>query len=107
MTAILRSMLLSLTGLAVLPAWHACCGQDSAATIAAPDESQQPQRPSTPPNPNPQHATTRPSNMASSSSTLDDTVDAGEMDDDMEAPRRGMAKWNEYRGPHVTFRAGL
>jgi phosphate-selective porin OprO and OprP len=41
------------------------------------------------------------------SATLDDSVDAGEMDDAIEQPRRGMAHWNEYRGPHFTARAGL
>jgi len=106
MTAIFRSMLLSLVTLAVLPAWQTCCGQDSPATTAAPDESQQPQQPSTT-NPNSQQSTTTPASTTPPTSTLYSTVDAGEMDDGMEQPRRGMAKWNEYRGPHVIFRAGL
>ena len=100
MTATLRSILLSLISFAILPAWHACSGQDNPATTAAPDESQQPQQPSTA-NPNSQQS------KASPPSTLDDTVDAGEMDDDIDHAPRAMAKWNEYRGPYVTFKAGL
>jgi hypothetical protein len=90
MTAILRSMLLSLITLTVMPAWQTCCGQDSPATTTVSEENQQPQQP--PATPGPQQTTTPSPGAASPSSTLDDTVDAGEMDDGMEQPRRGMAK---------------
>jgi phosphate-selective porin OprO/OprP len=111
----LRSLLLSLTAFAVLPAWHYCSAQDIAIVREAPESSQQPQQDSsqkpvaTSPNTNPssQQTTTQPSTTASPSSTLVDTVDAGEMDDDIDRAPRKMASWQEYRGPHFTARAGL
>jgi len=106
MRVILRSVLLSLITLAVLPAWRSGRGQDSAIVTTVTDAIQQPpQQPSNPPTSQPTAAT--PPSATSPASTLDDSVDAGEMDDDIEEPRRGMPKWNEYRGPYVTFKAGL
>ena len=75
---------------------HGSTGCDSAAATTAlqPDSSSQ-------------QATIPAAVVATPSSTLDDTVDAGEMDDDIDHAPREMAKWNEYRGPHATFKAGL
>jgi phosphate-selective porin OprO/OprP len=106
MRVFLRSVLLSLITLTVLSAWQSSRGQESAVVATVADAIQQPQQPSNPA-PTSQQTATPPASTAIPSSTLDDTIDAGEMDDDMEQPRRGMAKWNEYRGPHVTFKAGL
>lgn len=114
MRVTLKSLFLSLTTFAVLPAWHSCFGQDSTIAVEAAKSSQQPQQdgsqkpaamsPDT--NPSSQQTTPPPSTTAPPSS-LDDTVDAGEMDDDLgHAPRR-MAGWNEYRGPYITARAGM
>ena len=106
MRVILRSVLLSLITLSVLPAWRSVSGQDPAVVTTVADAIQQPpQQPSNPPTSQPTAAT--PPSATSPASTLDDSVDAGEMDDDIEEPRRGMPKWNEYRGPYVTFKAGL
>jgi phosphate-selective porin OprO/OprP len=115
MRVILRSLLLSLTAFPVLPAWHACCGQDTPIAGAAPESIQQPQQVgsqkpiATSPNTNPssQQATAPPPSTPSPSSSLDDTVDAGEMDDDIDHAPREMARWNEYRGPHFTAKAGM
>src|ERR1700756_1886569 len=107
MRVILRSLSLSLITFAVLPAWHSCCGQDSAITGEAAKSSQQPQQVSsqkpiaTPPDTNPssQQTTTQPPSTTSPSSSLDDTIDAGETDDDIDHAPRRMARWNEYHGP--------
>jgi phosphate-selective porin OprO/OprP len=111
----LRSLLLSLTAFAFLPAWHSCCGQDIAIAGEALEASRQPQQDSsqkpvtTSPNTNPssQQATTQPPTTTSPTSTLVDTVDAGETDDDIDHAPRKMASWQEYRGPHFTAKAGL
>ncbi len=58
-------------------------------------------------NPGAQQPTTPPAVAATPLSTLDDTVDAGEMDDDIDHAPREMAKWNEYRGPHFIAKAGI
>src|ERR1700761_7877531 len=106
MRVILRSVLLSLITLSVLPAWRSVSGQDPAIVTTVADAIQQPpQQPSNPPTSQPTAAT--PPSATSPASTLDDSVDAGEMDDDIEEPRRGMPKWNENSGPYVTFKAGL
>ena len=107
MRVILRPLLLSMITLTTLPPWYSCCGQDTAVTTSLWNDSQQPQR--TPPSANPssQQPSPSPPNTTPNSATLVDNIDAGEMDDDMEEPRRGMAKWNEYRGPHITARAGM
>ncbi len=111
MRVMLKSLFLLLTTFAVLPAWHACRGQDT----AAPASSQQPQEVSsqkpvaTSPDtsPSPQQTTTTPPDTTSPSSSLDDTVNAGEMDVDIDHAPRAMARWNEYRGPHFTAKAGI
>lgn len=103
----MRAILNSLIVLAVLSAWHNCRGQDSIVTATVADESQQPQQPSPSANPSPQQAPASPPNIPSPSATLVDTIDAGEMDDDIDNAPRKMAKWNEYQGPHVTFKAGM
>ena len=113
MRLILRSALLSLVLIVFLSAWHSILGQEGTTVAADTDKSQQTQRggsqepgnTSSSVNPNSQQMPAP--NAGSPSSTLDDTVDAGEMDADMEEPRRGMAHWNEYRGPYVIFKAGL
>lgn len=107
MRAIRKSVVLSLITLAVLPAWRSSRGQDSATVTAAPDDSQQPQQQPSNTTTVSQQTPSTSAGSASQSSTLVDTIDAGEMDDDIEEPRRGMAKWNEYRGPHVTAKFGL
>src|SRR5215472_15889244 len=107
MRVILRSLLLSLIIFTALPAWYSCCGQDTAVTTSLWDESQQPQQTPPPANPSSQPTTSSPPNTTSTSPTLVDNIDAGEMDDDTEEPRRGMVKWKEYRGPYITARAGL
>jgi phosphate-selective porin OprO and OprP len=115
MRVILRSLLLSLTAFPVLLAWHACCGQDTTIAGAAPESIQQPQQVgsqkpiATSPNANPssQQATALLLSTTSPSSSLDDTVDAGEMDDDIDHAPREMARWNEYRGPYITAKAGM
>src|SRR5258705_3626313 len=115
MRVMLKSLFLLLTTFAVLPAWHSCRGQDRAIPGAAPELSQQPQQVSaqrpvdTSPDTNPssQQTTTPPPSTMSPSSTLDDTVDAGEMDDDIRHAPRRMARWNEYQGPHFTVKAGM
>ena len=57
MRVMLKSLFLLLTTFAVLPAWHKCCGQDSAIVGEAQESSQQQislQKPTvTSPNPNP------------------------------------------------------
>src|SRR5258707_632378 len=106
MRVMLRSLFLLLTTFAVLPAWHFCRGQDRAIAGTAPESSQQPQQDSppkpvaVPPNTNPsfQQTPTPPPSTTSPSSTLDDTVDAGEMDDDLDHAPRRMSRWNEYSG---------
>ncbi len=115
MRVILRSILLLVISLTVLPAWHCCRGQDAAATMPILGDIQQQQQgnpqqqpastPST--DPSSQQATTPPAGAASPSSSLDATVDAGEMDDDIDHAPREMAKWNQYRGPHFTAQAGM
>jgi phosphate-selective porin OprO and OprP len=115
MRVIPRSVLLSLVTLAVLPPWHSCRGQDSAPATVISTEIQQPQRAnpqqstgSTPnSNPSSQQTTTPPAGATSPSSSLDDTIDAGETDDDLDHAPREMAKWNEYRGPYFTAKAGM
>ena len=115
MRAILGSLFLSLTAFAVLPAWHSCYGQASTIAAEAAKSSQPPQQDSsqkpaaTSPNANPssQQITTQPPSTASPTSTLVDTVDAGEMDDDLDNAPRKMASWQEYRGPHFTAKAGI
>ena len=107
MRVIPRSVLLSLITLAVLAAWHSCRGQESRVATAVSDDNQQPQQPTTNTTPSSQQATIPAAVVASPSSSLDTTVDAGEMDDDIDHAPRGMAKWNEYRGPYVTFKAGM
>src|SRR6185437_4580209 len=104
MRVILRPVLLSLITFAILPAWRSSRGQDGVMVAAVSDETPQPQQSPSKPTSGPQQTSAPP---ASPASTLQDTVDAGEMDDDMEEPRRGMAHWNEYRGPHITARAGM
>ena len=106
MRAIPRSILLSLITLAVLPAWKSGCGQDTAVAVTVSGTIQPQQQPSNPP-PTPQQTATPPASTVTPPSTLDDTVDAGETDDDIDHAPREMAKWNEYRGPYVTFRAGM
>jgi phosphate-selective porin OprO and OprP len=54
-----------------------------------------------------QQTGTPPPSATSPVSTLDDSIDAGEMDNDIDHAPRGMAKWNEYRGPYITARAGM
>src|SRR5271168_2440966 len=115
MRVMLKSLFLLLTIFAVLPAWHSCRGQDRAIAGAAPESSQEPQQvnsqkpvatsPDT--NPSSQQTTTPPPNPTSPSASLVDTVDAGEMDDDIDNAPRKMARWNEYQGPHFTARAGM
>ena len=115
MRVILRSASLLLITIAVLPAWHSSRGQDNSIAEAVTTESQQPQQ-GTPQNPtgrpptttsgSPQ-ATTSPATTGYPSSTLDTTIDAGEMDDDIDNAPRRMSRWNEYSGPHITFKAGL
>src|SRR5947209_4260542 len=100
MRVVLRLALLSVISLTVLPAWHSCRGQDSAPAAVISTETQQAQRakpqqsagstPST--NPSSPRTAAPPAGAASASSTLDDTVDAGEMDDDIKHAPRGMAK---------------
>src|ERR1700743_3955138 len=116
MRVIPSAVLLSLVPLAVLPTWHSSClGQDTAIAKESLEASQQPQEgssqqpagPTPNTNPNSQETTTPPAGAASPSSSLDDTVDAGEMDDDLDHAPRELAKWNEYRGPHFTAKAGL
>ncbi len=115
MRVMLRSLFLLLTTFAVLPAWHSCRGQDRAVAGAAPESSQQPQQVSSQKpaatsrdtNPSSQQTTTSPPSTTSPSSSLVDTVDAGEMDDDIDHAPRAMAKWNEYRGPYITAKAGM
>jgi len=46
----------------------------------------------------------QPKPPSSGTSTIDDTIEAGEAES--EVPRRRMAKWNEYEGPFFTFRLG-
>jgi len=111
MRVMLKSLFLLLITFAILHAWHSCRGQDS----AAPESGQQPQQVSsqkpvaTSPDTNPssQQSTSTPPSTTSPTSTLDDTVDAGEMDDDIRHAPRKMARWNEYRGPHFTAKAGI
>jgi phosphate-selective porin OprO/OprP len=111
---VIVKLVLSLATVAVLPAWHSCFGQDSTIAEAA-QASQQPQRDSSqkPPatstdtNPSSQQTTTPPPSTTSPSSSLDDTIDAGEMDDDLDHAPRVLARWNEYRGPYITARAGM
>ena len=99
-----KSLFLLLTTFAVLPAWHSCFGQDTSIAGEAPEASQQlqqdsPQKPAAmPPNTNPssQRTTTPPPSTTSPSSSLVDTIDAGEMDDDIDHAPRAMASWNEY-----------
>src|SRR5271169_3151586 len=115
MRVMLKSLFLLLTTFAVLPAWHSCRGQDTSIAGEAPEASQQPQQgtpqkpAAMPPNTNPssQQTTTPPSSTASPSASLVDTIDAGEMDDDIDNAPREMAKWNEYHGPYITARAGM
>ena len=115
MRVILRSLFLPVIALAVLPAWHSCRGQDTAVPGAVSEAGQQPQQNGSPkptgsaPNTNlsSQPTTTHPAGAATPLSSLDDTVDAGEMDDDIDHAPREMARWNEYRGPHFTAKAGL
>src|SRR5271170_7914726 len=115
MRVMLKSLFLLLTTFAVLPAWHSCRGQDRAIAGAAPESNQQPQQVSSqkpaamPPNTNTssQQTTTPPSSTTSPSSSLDDTVDAGEMDDDIDHAPRRMSRWNEYSGPHFIAKAGM
>lgn len=57
-------------------------------TAANPQGAPQP-TPSASPNPN---------------ATLEDTIEAGESDD--EPPTRKLVKWNEYEGPYITMRVG-
>jgi hypothetical protein len=109
MRVVLKSLFLSLTIFAVLPAWHSCYGQDSTIATEPAQSSQQPQQDSsqkpaaTSPgtNPSSQRTTIPPPSTTAPSSSLDDTVDAGEMDDDIDHAPRGMAQWNEYRGPYI------
>jgi hypothetical protein len=111
MRVMLKPLFLVLTPLAVWPAWHSCRGQDSTAQ----ESGQQPQQVSsqkpvaTSPNTNPssQSTTTPPPGTTSPSSSLDDTINAGETDDDIRHAPREMARWNEYRGPHFTAKAGI
>lgn len=105
MRGILKSVLLSVISLAVLPAWHPCRGQDTTPATSMPDEIQQPQ-PASPQQP-PANPSPGPQQTTSPSASLVDTVDAGEMDDDIDHAPREMAKWNEYRGPHFTAKAGM
>src|ERR1700761_3537506 len=107
MRVIPRSVLLSLITLAVLPAWRSGRGQDSAIVTTVADAIQQPPQKPSNPTPTSQQTATPPAGAMSPSSTLDDSVNAAETDDDMEQPRRGMPNWNEYRGPYITFKAGL
>ena len=110
----LRSLFLLVTLFAALPAWHSCRGQDAVAGEAL-ESTQQPgqvssQKPvAAPPSTNPssQQTTPLPTNTTSPRSTLDDTVDAGEIDRDMSARPRKMTRWNEYTGPHFTANAGM
>jgi phosphate-selective porin OprO/OprP len=106
MKVIPRSFLLSLACLAVLPALHSSCrGQDTAIAQESPEANQQPpQTNSQPPAPN-----TSPGSQpaTSSSESLVSTIDAGEMDDDIDHAPRVMARWNEYRGPYFTVKAGM
>ena len=99
--------MLSVITLSVLPAWHSSRGQESTPPTAISDDIQQPRQQPSSPAPTPQQPTAPVPGATSPSSTLDETINAGEMDDDLEQPRRGMAKWNEYRGPYITLRAGL
>jgi phosphate-selective porin OprO/OprP len=71
------------------------------------DSSQKPTAASSGANPSSQETSTPPPGTAAPSSSLDDTVDAGEMDDDLDHAPRGMARWNEYRGPYFTAKAGM
>ena len=114
MRVMLKSLFLLLTTVAILPAWHSCRGQDRAIAGAAPESNQQPQqvssqKPVAPsPNTNPSsQQTTPPPSITSPSSSLVDTIDAGEMDDDIDNAPRKMARWNEYQGPHFTAKAGM
>ena len=105
MSVILRSILLPVISLAILPAWHSSRGQDRPPATANPDEVQQPQQASSQQQP----ANTSPGSQqtTSPSASLDTTIDAGEMDDDIDHAPREMAKWNEYRGPHFAAKAGI
>jgi phosphate-selective porin OprO and OprP len=115
MRVMLRSLFLLLTTFAVLAAWHSCRGQDTTPATVISTEIQQPQQANsqqptgTTPNANSssQQTTTPPAGAASPSASLVDTIDAGEMDDDIDNAPRRMARWNEYQGPHFTARAGM
>ncbi|HEY4010403.1 MAG TPA: porin [Acidobacteriaceae bacterium] len=110
MRVLLGSLVLSLIALPVLPAWQSCRGQDSVIADGTTEVSQQPQQassPGPPSTPNAPSATPPQPAASTASSTLDDTVDAGEMDDDIEHAPRRMSKWNEYSGPHVVVKAGM
>jgi phosphate-selective porin OprO and OprP len=72
---------------------------------AAPESSQQPQQASSqqpPPNTSPRSQQT-----TSPSDSLVTTIDAGEMDDDIDNAPRRMSRWNEYSGPHFIAKAGI
>ena len=100
----------SLARMALLPrARQAPSPRQSSDEIQQPQQGNSQQPTGTTPNTNPssQQTTTPPAGAASPSSSLDDTVDAGEMDDDIDHAPREMAKWNEYRGPHFTAKAGM
>ncbi len=100
MRVIPSSVLLSLVTLAVLPAWHSSCrGQDVAIAQKSPEASHQPQQDSSQ-KPTGTTPNTSPGSQQATISSgkcwrllqprLDDTVDAGEMDDDLgsRAPER-------------------
>src|SRR5271168_4912568 len=115
MRVMLRSLFLLLSTFAGLPAGHSCRGQDTTPATVISTEIQQPQQANsqqptgTTPNANSssQQTPTPPAGAASPSASLVDTIDAGEMDDDIDNAPRRMARWNEYQGPHFTARAGM
>src|SRR6185312_3284871 len=58
-------------------------------------------------NPGSQHTKPLPPDTTSPRSTLDDTIDASEMDRDIGHAPRKMTRWNEYTGPYFTAKAGM
>src|ERR1700750_120655 len=98
MGGMFKPLFLVLPTLAVWPAWHSCRGQ----TTTAQESGQQPHQvsalqksvaTSANTNPSSQQTTTPTPSTTSSSDSLVTTIDAGEMDDDIDHAPRRMSRW--------------
>ncbi len=115
MGVILRALLLSLIAIAVMAGPQSSHAQSSDVprTESQPEQSlgalaQDSTGTSPGSNTNSAQKTpTPPPSTTPPSSTLEDTVDAGEMDDNIIHAPRKMKSWQEYNGPHFTAKYGL